>query len=144
MDQLTAFLQENWLVSVGVLVVIMIVIKVVKSVIKWLVIAGLAAAILIYGFNYTPEDIKEVGSKIVDAIDLSKDKAAAIILANSTNASFETTEDGFKVTTEKFKLEGKTGSNEAAFTYMGQTINIALDEALLSYIENIKASNAGN
>jgi len=145
MDSLTAFLQEHWLIIAAVIVVILIIVKVVKSVVKWLVILAMAAAVLIYGFNYTPEEIKEVGSKLVDVVDLSKDKAVSMIMNDSADAKFEATEDGgFVVSTEKFKLEGKTGSNEATFTYLGQSITLQLDESLKAFIEKAKEANAGN
>ena len=145
MDQLTAFAQENWIIIAAVIVVILIVIKVVKSVIKWLVIAGLAVAVLIYGFNYTPEDIKEVGSKIIDVVELSKESAASLIMKNTSDATFEATEDGgFVVTADQFKLEGKEGAKEVTFTYLGKSITLNIDDNINNFIAAAKSASSGN
>ena len=139
MDQLLAFVQEHWLVIAAVLIVILIVVKVIKSMIKWLIIVVLAAAVLIYGFNYTPEEIKEAGSRLIEAAELSKDKAISLIMGDSEEATYETKDDGtFVVTTNRFTIEGRADSQEVTFKYLGQSITLELDDRLKEFIDQVK------
>jgi hypothetical protein len=54
MDQLIDFIQDRWLLIVIALVGIVIVVKLIKSVLKWLIIIAIVAALIIYGSNYIP------------------------------------------------------------------------------------------
>jgi hypothetical protein len=54
MDQLIDFVQDKWLLIIVALIGIMIVVKLVKSVLKWLIIIAIVAALIIYGSNYIP------------------------------------------------------------------------------------------
>lgn len=143
MEQLLAFLQEHWLIVAAVLVIILIVVKVIKSVVKWLIIAVLAVAVLIFGFNYTPEEIKEAGSRLLEAAELSKDKAVELIIGDVSEASYEEKDDGsFVVTTSRFTLEGSAGAKEITLKYLGQTITLERDERLQAYIDRVKQNDS--
>jgi uncharacterized membrane protein YjjB (DUF3815 family) len=54
MDQLIDFIQDRWLLIVIALIGIVIVVKVIKSVLKWVIIIAIVAALIIYGSNYIP------------------------------------------------------------------------------------------
>ena len=142
MDQLIAFAQEQWIVVVIAVILILIIMKVIKSVIKWLIILGLAAAVIIYGTQYTPDEIKdnimEVGSKIVE---FTKENAVKALLSDSSPVTYESAEGGrFVITAGSFTLEGLEGSSEATLSYLGQSITVELNDELKQYIENAKSS----
>jgi hypothetical protein len=54
MDLLIDFIQDRWLLIVIALVGIVIIVKLIKSVLKWLIIIAIVAALIIYGSNYIP------------------------------------------------------------------------------------------
>jgi hypothetical protein len=54
MEQLLDFIQDRWLIIVVALIGIVIIVKLVRSVIKWLIIIAIVAALIIYGSNYIP------------------------------------------------------------------------------------------
>lgn len=54
MEQFIDFIQDRWLIIVIALVGIIIAVKLVKSIIKWLIIIAIVAALIIYGSNYIP------------------------------------------------------------------------------------------
>lgn len=135
LDQLMAFVQDRWFIIVVVIIAILIIVKVMKSVIKWLFILALAAAILIYGSNYTGE-IKDIGAKIAE---YTKEEAVKAFMGEAENAIYEVTEDGgYIVTSGSFTLEGKGGSSEAVLSFKGQSITIQLDDVLRAFIEGAK------
>ncbi len=54
MEQLIDFIQDRWLIILIAFVGIFIIIKIAKSMIKWLFIIAIVAALIIYGSNYIP------------------------------------------------------------------------------------------
>ncbi|MEX2415343.1 MAG: hypothetical protein WD424_04295 [Paenibacillaceae bacterium] len=54
MEQFIDFIQDRWLLIVVALVGIVIVVKIIKNMIKWLIIIAIVAALIIYGSNYIP------------------------------------------------------------------------------------------
>lgn len=63
MDQFIAFAQERWIVIVLAILAVLIIVKVVKHIVKWLMILIIAAALLIYGYNYA-DDLGDIGAKL--------------------------------------------------------------------------------
>lgn len=54
MEQLIDFIRDQWLFIVVALIGIVIVVKLVKSVLKWLIIIAIVVVLGIYGFNFVP------------------------------------------------------------------------------------------
>jgi len=142
-DQLITFVQDRWMIVAVVIIAIIIIIKVVKSIMKWLLIIGLAAAILIYGSNYSGEitdNIKEIGAKIAN---YTKDEAIKAMLGEGESAHYESKADGgFVVTTGGFTLEGAAGSQEAVLSYKGQSITLQLDDTLRAFVDGAKSAQS--
>lgn len=138
MEQWIAFVGDNWWVILLAIVIAVILIKIVKSVVKWLLVLVVAAAVLIYGFNYTPDEIKEAGSKLLEAVETTKEKALDAMLGDAEEAAFEQTEDGFRITGSRFTLEGKTGETAVTLTYFGQEFTFELNDQIRAFIESVK------
>lgn len=138
MEQLIAFARDNWWVILLAVVIAVVLIKIVKSVVKWLLVLAVAVAVLIYGFNYTPDEIKEAGSKLLEAVETTKEKALAAMLGDAEEAVFERTDDGFRITGSRFTLEGKDGETTVALTYFGQEFTFELNEQIRAFIESAK------
>lgn len=138
MEQWIAFVGDNWWVILLAIAIAVILIKIVKSVVKWLLVLVVAAAVLIYGFNYTPDEIKEAGSKLLEAVETTKEKALDAMLGDAEEAAFEQTEDGFRITGSRFTLEGKTGETAVTLTYFGQEFTFELNDQIRAFIESVK------
>lgn len=52
MDQIIGFLQERWFIVILAVIALFIVIKIIRTAIKWVFILAIIAVIIIYGFNY--------------------------------------------------------------------------------------------
>jgi hypothetical protein len=135
MDQLMAFVQDRWLLIAGALIVMFIVIKIVKTIMKWVIVIGLAAALLFYGANYVGE-LKELSSKV---IDYSKEEAIKALVGQAKEAEYTESPDGtYKVSARHIELTGQIGSDEAKINFYGQTFDIKLDETLRAIVEQLK------
>ncbi len=135
-DQLLTFIQDKWLTILIVLIAIIVIFKIMKSIVKWLLILALVAGIVIYGSSYIGE-IKEIGTKIVD---YSKEEAIKAFIGDSSDSSYETTDDGgYVITKGSFSLQGVKGSKDVVLIYKGQSINIKLDDALDKIVEAAQA-----
>lgn len=142
MEQWIAFAREDWWVIVIALVIAGILIKIVKSVFKWLLVLAIAVAVLIYGFNYTPDDIREAGTKLIDAVETTKEKAISAVLGDAGEARYEKTEDGgFRISGDHFTLEGKDGAEEVTLTYFGQEFTIELNGQIREFLEKVKSAS---
>lgn len=138
MEQWLAFARDNWWMIALAIVIAIVLIKIVKSVVKWLLVLIVAAAVLIYGFNYTPDEIKEAGSKLLEAVETTKEKALDAMLGDAEEATFEKTDDGFRITGNRFTLEGTDGGSTVTLTYFGQTFTFELNEQIRSFVETVK------
>jgi hypothetical protein len=52
MDQIIGFLQERWYIVILAVIALFIVMKIIRTAIKWVIVLAVIAAILIYGFNF--------------------------------------------------------------------------------------------
>lgn len=138
MEQWLAFARDNWWMIVLAVVIAIVLIKIVKSVVKWLLVLLVAAAVLIYGFNYTPDEIKEAGTKLLEAVETTKEKALEAMLGDAEEAAFEKTEDGFRITGNRFTLEGTDGGSTVTLTYFGQEFTFELNEQIRSFVDKVK------
>jgi hypothetical protein len=141
MEQWISFVRDQWPVIVVAVVVAAVLIKVVKSVLKWLLVILIAAAVLIYGFNHAPEELAEAGAKLREAVETTKEKAIAAMLGDAGDARFERTEDGFRIEGERFTLEGKNGETEVTLEYFGQTFTIEMNEQIRAFVEKVKSAS---
>ncbi|WP_127586607.1 hypothetical protein [Paenibacillus koleovorans] len=141
MDQLTAFLQDRWIVIVVALVVLFLVIKIVKTVVKWVIVLAVLAGLFYYGASYT-DKLKELGTEAVnaakDAVASAKDEALQKLAAK--DAKYTANADGsYTVIAGQVKLEGKPGVNEVSISVAGTpSFKIPLDDAVKAIIEGAK------
>lgn len=140
MDQLQAFVQEQWLLLLVVLVAFILVVKLVKTAIKWAVILVIVLAVAVYGVNYkdTLTTIKNAvvenaGPAITDAL---KDQAANAIKKEAKDATFTSNADGtFTIKTKTLQVDGKPGSDTVKVTIAGQSFNMKAVDAVQTFIE---------
>lgn len=139
MEQLTAFLQQQWILVVIALVVVALVVKLVKTVVKWIIVLAIAAGILFYGANYKDKlvDIKDTLGASITAE--AKDQVLKTLAGEGKDAKYTINPDGsFSIQSKSLQVEGKTGSNDVKVTFMGQTLNLKLDDAVKAFVEQAK------
>ncbi|URN94830.1 MAG: hypothetical protein NAG76_00790 [Candidatus Pristimantibacillus lignocellulolyticus] len=130
-DTWLAFLQENWYVILIALIVIMLIIRVMKTMVKWAIILVVAIGVIVYS-GYTLDDVKnlstslvssgieelkEIGSKVADS---AKEEAINAMVGEAASATYTTNDDGtFTVKTTSITLTGQPGSDEVSISVKG-------------------------
>jgi len=135
LDFIVPFLQERWFIVVAAIVVLFVVIRIVKTVIKWVLVLAILAGLFFYGASYK-DQLLEIGSAVTAE---AKNQALKAISGEMKEAQYKQNPDGsFTVTTKSLKLEGKPGSNEVQVTFMNQTFTMKLDDVVNALIEQAK------
>ena len=115
-DAWLTFLQDNWIVIAVAIVAILVVIKLVKTVLKWVLVAAIVVGIVTYG-GITIDDIKEVGSKVSEE---AKDQAIKAMAGEASEAVYTANADGsFTIATENLELSGVPNSGEVSVKLRG-------------------------
>lgn len=136
MEGLIAFAQDNIVFIIIAIIALLLVISLVKTVIKWVIVAVVVIGILVYGYNYDVDSLKDVGEKV---LNYTKEEAIQLLLGDLQSAQYEQNQDGtFTISSKNVKLEGKIGSNDAKITVAGKSFDIKIDQAIQEYIEKVK------
>lgn len=146
MDQWIAFAQDRWYLVVAALVVLFIVMRIVKTVVKWIIVLAILAVLVVYGANYK-DKLQTVGASLTGSIGEKvaaevSDKALQALKDEAKDAKFKENADGsFTVTTKSLKVEGKPGDSDVAVTFLGQTFHIKADTAVKAFIDQAKKNS---
>ncbi|MDF2714648.1 MAG: hypothetical protein K0R28_1573 [Paenibacillus sp.] len=140
MDQLIAFLQDRWLVVVIAIIALFVVIKIVKTVLKWILVLAIVAGLIYYGSTYT-DQLKDIGENVAatakEAVADLKEKALQGLAGK--DAKYKDNGDGtYTITSGSIRLDGKSGSDKVKITIAGVSAEFSLDEALKKAIETAK------
>lgn len=137
MDQLMTLIQDKWMILAGGLVALFLVVKLVKTVMKWVIVLGIVAAMLFYGATYL-DQIKEVSGSVVGDIKGNIAQEAVKALAGE-DVTYQKNADGsFVISKNGVQLKSKVGSNEAEITIAGQSVTLKIDETLKALIEQVQ------
>ncbi|TJY39813.1 hypothetical protein E5161_17880 [Cohnella pontilimi] len=110
------FLQDHWVVAVVAVLAIFVVSKVVKTVVKWVLIAAIVVGIVAYG-GYSINDLQEVGSKVTSDL---KDQAIKAMAGEADKARYRDNGDGtYTVETPNLQLSGVPNSGEVEVKFRG-------------------------
>lgn len=144
MEQWSAFLQDRWYLILLAVVILLLVVKLVKTAVKWLVILIVAAGVLVYGYQYK-EDLKQLPGSIPPAIDaLSnvdeqaqlKDQAMVTLIEEVQNAVVEKKTDGtYTLKTNSLQISGSSSSEEVTVTLKGKTFQMKMFPQLKDLID---------
>jgi hypothetical protein len=140
MESLVSFLQEQWPYAVAALVAIMLIVRFVKSVIRWLMIVAVGAALVVFFLNYDGGSLTEAGKHLAEkAVSYTKETAVDGLLGEVKEAQYTQQADGtFEVATPNFKLRGALGTSDAVLVVKGQEFPLQLSEPLKQFIEQAK------
>lgn len=113
------FLQENWFIIVVAIVAIIIIMKIVKTMLKWALVAAIVIGIVVYS-GYTLDDLKQVGTKITAE---AKDQAIKAMVGEATEAKYKDNGDGsYTITTPTLKLTGVPNSGKIEVSLKGVSL----------------------
>lgn len=135
-DTWMAFFKEHWLVLVIALVVLFLIVRIVKTVVKWALVAVIVLSIVVYS-GYSMDDLKEIGTKVAGTV---KQEAVSAMVGEAKDATFETNEDGtFTVKTNNVTLIGEPGVNEVTVSFRGAPLGKwELDSTIQTFIDQAK------
>lgn len=136
LDTWMTFIKENWIVLVIALIVLFIIIRIVKTVVKWAIVAAIVIGLVIYS-GYTMDDVKELGSKVVDNM---KQEAVNAMVSGTKDAQYTVNEDGtYTVKTSIIELTGEPGANEVAVSLRGTKLGtLEIDSVIKTFIDQAK------
>jgi len=115
-DAWLTFLQDNWIVIAVAIVAILLVMKLVKTVLKWVLVAAIVIGIATYG-GFSIDDIKEAGAKVTDE---AKDQAIKAMAGEANEATYTANDDGsYTIKTKNLELNGVPNSGEVSVKFRG-------------------------
>jgi len=142
-DQVLAFVEENYLYLMGILLVAFILVRIVKSVIKWLLLTLIVFGVAVWGYVYVPEEIREVPKEVAETLVQEQvDKVLASIVT-ATNLDVSLRDDGSYILSARIYSEGvdilltgKPGSDKATL-YIGKVSKeVKLNSQLIKFIQS--------
>lgn len=132
----TTFLKENWMVLAIGLVLLFLVIRIVKTVVKWALVAIVVIGIVLYS-GYSLDDVKEIGTKVMAGV--TKETLSAMV-GDAKDAKYHLNEDGtYTVKSGNMDLKGRTGVNEVQISLHGAPyMTIQIDDIIRTFINQAK------
>lgn len=120
------FIQDHWIVVAVALLAIIIVVKAVKTVVKWVLVAAIVVGFAVYG-GYSIDDLKEVGSKVSEVGDKVtnelKDQAIKAMAGEAAEAKYVNNADGsYTITTTNLELNGVPNSGKVSVKLRGVSL----------------------
>jgi hypothetical protein len=139
LDFVAAFLQERWYIIVAAIIILFIVVRIVKTVIKWVIVLAILAGLYFYGASYK-DQLMELGATVGASVTTEvKNQAVKIISSEMKDAQYKQNPDGtYTVATKSLRVDGKPEANEVNVTFMNQTFTMKLDELLKALIDQAK------
>jgi len=140
LHSLYGFTEDNLIWVLGALAVIIIVLKVVKTVVRWLITFTIIS--VLYGVGmYFDKPIDGLGSLIVDkTIEETKEEWVQRLISYGNSVDYTETEDGdFTISSGKITLKGNLNETDGTISLYEQDIDVEINEELRLYIEGIKS-----
>lgn len=132
----TTFLKDNWMVIAIALVVLFLIIRIVKTVVKWAVVAVVVIGLILYS-GYSLDDVKEIGTKVMAGV---KEEALNAMVGDAKDAEYTINDDGtYTVKTDSIELKGEVGASEVKVSLHGAPyITFQLEGVIQTFIDQAK------
>jgi membrane protein implicated in regulation of membrane protease activity len=135
---LAEFMVHYWWVVLAAIVIVSLIVKLVKTFVKWVVILAIIAGVMVYGFNYTPDDLKGIGSK---AVAVAKDATGYLMTSDISKMQYKDMGNGtYAITGDTVSVEGKTGEEKVKVTVHGKTFEVNASE-VADFVQKVQAQN---
>lgn len=148
-EQLIQFLQENWWVLALAVIALIIVVKVVKTVVKWVIVIAILLFIAVYS-GYTIDDLKKIGDQVVAGVSDGAAKVVAgaaeeafkTMVAEAKEAKYTSNADGtFTVKTKSLELTGKPDDTKVTLLFKGEKImDLDINDTIRTFIDTAKTN----
>lgn len=138
MEQWSTFLADRWYVLLIAFLVLVFVLKLVKTVVKWVLVLVIAAGVLYYGYNYT-DNLDQLAKTVTAAVsDTVKEQAMKLMVEEAKDATYTDNGDKtFTITTKSIKVEGQKGADEVKVTVLKQTFTVKA-ETIQTFIDEAR------
>jgi hypothetical protein len=139
MDQWSAFVQDKWILIIVAIVVLFLVMKLVKTFVKWILVLAVIGAVLYYGSTYAGE-LSNLKTTLGTAVaNEAKQQITNAIVGEGKDADYVKHSDGsFTIHTKNIKLDGKPGSDEAEVSFLGQSYKVSINKTIQKFIDEAK------
>jgi len=145
-DAWIQFLQDHWVIVAIAIVAIFVIMKVVKTVLKWLLVAAIIIGIITYG-GYSVKDIKDRVSVEIGAIGEKvsvevKNQVIKSMAGEANEATYVDNKDGsYTVKSTNIELSGVPNSGEVTVKFRGQSLGTwKMEGEVRNYIVKARAS----
>jgi len=140
------FLQDNWVIIAIAIIAIFVIMKVVKTLLKWVLVVGIIIAIAVYS-GYSLDDIKskvsdgigDIGSKVTAEV---KDQAIKAMIGEANEAEYVDNADGtYSIKSTNLEITGIPNSGEVTVKYRGAPLGTwPLEGAVRDLVVQSRAS----
>jgi hypothetical protein len=148
-DAWVQFAQDHWVIVAVAIVAIFVIVKLVKTVLKWVLIAAIIIGIVAYG-GYSIDDLGDVGSKVTEEIGVIgdkvtaelKDQAIKSMAGEASEATYINNDDGsYSIKSTNLELTGVPNSGEITVKFHGQSLGTwKMEGAVRDYVVKARAS----
>jgi hypothetical protein len=148
-DAWIQFLQDHWVVVVIAIVAIFVIMKLVKTVFKWVLVVAIIIGIVTYG-GYSIDDLGNIGSQVSDELGVIGDKvstevrdqAIKAMAGVASEATYVNNEDGsYSIKSTNLELTGIPNSGEVTVKFHGASFGAwPMEGAVREFVEQARAS----
>lgn len=133
------FFEDNWLILALALVALFVIIGIVRTVVKWALVAIVVIGVIAYS-GYSLEDVKSLGDKVADSV---KQEAITAMAGEASEATYTKNSDGsFTVKTDNLELTGKPNADEVEVKFRGAKIGSwKIDDTIRTLINTAKTNS---
>ncbi|GIQ68439.1 hypothetical protein DUZ99_00645 [Xylanibacillus composti] len=131
-EQWISFIQDKWWIIALAIVAIVVIVRIVKTALKWAFILVIAAGLLLYGANYK-EIVEDISGTV---LSYAKEEAFEAMKSESGQASVSQDAAGnFIVSSPNFQVKGSVDSDEVEITFRGQSFKVSRNEIINTFIQ---------
>ncbi|WP_256759786.1 hypothetical protein [Cohnella sp. WQ 127256] len=148
-DAWIQFAQDNWMVIAIAIVAIFLIMKLVKTVMKWVLVLVIILGIVTYG-GISVDELKEAGTKVSEEIGAIGDKvstelkeqAIKSMAGEASEATYIDNADGsYSIKSKNFELSGVPNSGEVSVKFKDQSLGTwKMEGAVRDFVKQARAS----
>jgi hypothetical protein len=138
MDVWIQFLKDHWVVVAIAIVAIFIVMRLMKTVLKWVLVAAIIIGIVTYG-GYSIDTLSAFGTKVTEE---AKNQAIKAMAGEASDAKYVNNADGsYSITTKNLELNGVPNSGKVTVKLEGISLGTwKMEGAVRDFVVKARAS----
>lgn len=139
MESLINLVTQNYVTLIIGFVIVLGVISLIKSVVKWILTVLIVVGILIFAYN-NMDDLKDYENiASAQVLEDTKNTVLTDMLGSTKGWEYTEEKDGsYKLSKDKVSISGKLGEKEAKLSLNGFTVSISVTEDLLALLTNLQ------